>query len=109
MSQRRRYAKPGITKSMGYSVGIFTVSTDLRAIVELLGLDRTVQLATALHSELVKDARAKNKNKGRKIKSTNSVTETTLAKQLSDTVQRSLAHYKVKEQHAPMRRKLKAA
>ena len=95
MSSRKRYAKPGISKAVAYSVGVFTVSTDLRAIVELLGLERTIQLATALHNELTKEQRAKSKNKGRRVKSVHSVTDNTLAKQLSETVQRSLAHYKL--------------
>ena len=95
MSSRKRNAKPGISKAVAYSVGVFTVSTDLRAIVELLGLERMIQLATALHHELTKEQRAKHKNKGRRVKSVHSVTDSTLAKQLSETVQRSLAHYKL--------------
>ena len=47
-----RRAKLGLPKAVTYSVGVFTVGTDLKAIIELYGEDRTISLVKALSTEI---------------------------------------------------------
>ena len=88
MSKRRKTGKPGISKAAAYQHGIFTIPYDLRGIVELLGLERTIEVATAIQQDIDKSKRSKNKIV-RKIAST---ADRALQTQLSETVARSLAH-----------------
>ena len=52
----RRCKLGTIDTATNYAIGCKTISTDLRAIVKLLGLDRTVMFARVLEKELMRDA-----------------------------------------------------
>ena len=93
MSQRRAANRHALTKATTYSIGVFSVTTDLRAMVEAFGLERTTELATALNHEL---ARKKHRStakpyNGRKIASDRNAV---IANQITQNVARNLEHYR---------------
>lgn len=84
-----RAKKPGITKSEAYSCGVFTIATDLRAIVELCGPDFTHKLVDVMEAQL-----NQHRNASRRVKASTRIVKTDIqkkvSKQLGDAVRANL-------------------
>lgn len=99
MADRRRKLRKtesGLcVKAESYQSGIFSFSYDLRGIVELLGVERTIAMVHATQRDIDRDRAksAKSKHNARKVTSN---ADKAMNTQLSDTVLRTLQHYKVK-------------
>jgi len=63
----RRAANPkAIPRHVNYQTGVFTVTTDLRAIIQAVGIERTLQLAAILDADIKREVIRKH-NSSRKI------------------------------------------
>ena len=79
-----------LTKSQTYAIGVFTITTDLRAMIEVLGIERTISLARALNSDLNSRRSVDARNRSLKIKSLREKTVSKKTLKLTPLAQRNL-------------------
>ena len=92
---KRRAANPGaLTKSITYANGIFSATTDIRALVEAFGVERVTAIAYAMDKELNKLRSKRAPATARKIAAKQ---DAVIKDQLSIHVASTIARYKLKK------------
>lgn len=91
-STKRRAANPGaLTKSITYANGIFSATTDIRALVEAFGAERVTIIAQAMERELNTIKSRARSNKARKVAAHQ---DKVIKSQISEHVSRTISQYK---------------